>query len=197
MRPRPGPSVATLLAALLLAGCAARYEVKTIAAPEISAAGLRSFRLLPVPPPRDGRERRDVYDPMADGSVANRALRETIADALGTRGYVRDEIDPDVLVAVYAGARETLDVTVWDYGYPFWPRWELRAFPPEWITEYTEGTVIVDVLRPRTRTLLWRGSATARLTKDAADDVGELRKVAVAIIDELPRARPRPIAQAP
>ena len=55
-------------------------------------------------------------------------------------------------------------------------------------TEYTEGTVIVDVIRPRDRELLWRGSASARMWGEPPTDVKELQKVAAGIIKKYPQA---------
>lgn len=49
-------------------------------------------------------------------------------------------------MAFYASAREKLDVTTWDYGYPFYPGWSRYQRPTQTVTQYTEGSVIVDVI---------------------------------------------------
>jgi hypothetical protein len=181
--------------ALAALGCAGSYHVRTITAPEAGIAGLHAFRVLPVPPPRDGRDRAGAYDPMVNNSIANRALRERITQEFQGRGYVVDERTPDFAVAVYASARERLDVTLWDYGYPYWPRWGWGARVPyrERVTEYVEGTVVVDVVRAGTRELLWRGSGSTELTEDPGRDVAELQRVAEAIVKKFPQAVPRPV----
>lgn len=186
----------TLRSALVVAaiGCAASYDVRTIVAPEAQFGTMHTFRVLPVPTPRDGRTSADAYDPMVNNSIANRSLRETVTRAFEDRGYANDLVAPDLLVAVYASAHEKLDVTTWDYGYPYWPRWGwgagARGAVREQVTEYTEGTVVVDVVRPGTRELLWRGSGTAALSKDPASDVKALSKAAEAIVAKFPRAVP-------
>lgn len=181
--------------ALVGAACGTALQVHTAVDPEFSPATLSTFRVLPAPPPRNGREVSGAYDPMVNNSIANRALRETITQTFVERGYTLNERAPDFAVAVYASAREKLDVTAWDYGYPFWPR---RAWPypyqREMITEYTEGTVIVDVIQPRTRELLWRGTASARLSEKPARDVRELQKVAREIVRKFPQAVERVVA---
>lgn len=177
--------------ALFGVGCAPSYQVHTMTAPEVSLGAFSTFRLLPIPSPRDGRSRAGAYDPMVNNSIANRALRETIAQSLVGRGYVAVERAPDFDVAAYASAREKLDVTVWDYGYPYWGRSRWARPPRETVTEYTEGTVIVDVVHPTSRELLWRGSGTARLAEDVTDDIKELQKVVKAVIKKIPRAAKR------
>lgn len=182
--------------ALTALGCAGSYHVRTITAPEAGIAGLVTFRVLPVPAPRDGRDRASAYDPMVNNSIANRALRERVTQAFQERGYSLDERAPDFAVAVYASARERLDVTRWDYGYPYWPRWGWGARVPirERVTEYVEGTVVVDVVRAGTRELLWRGSGATTLTEDPSRDVAELQRVAEAVVRKFPRSAPRAVA---
>jgi hypothetical protein len=196
------PSLKGLLGSALglaAAACAASVHVDTLAAPNAGIAAFSTFRVLAVPAPRDGRPRSDKYDPMVNNSIANRALRETITNAFSARGYTVNELAPDFEVAVYATAREKLDVTRWDYGYPFWPAsrwtWNSGRFMSE-VTEYTEGTVIVDVIRPHDRELLWRGSASERMWDDPSRDVKALQKVAAGIVNKFPQARPVRVAAA-
>ena len=189
MRPAIIAVVGTMLAT---AGCATQYHVNTLAAPDAGIAALNTFRVLPVPLPNDGRPRSDTYDPMVNNSIANKALRETVTQAFIDRGYTVNERAPDFAVAVYATAREKLDVTTWNYGYPFWPssrwNWNSRRMVTE-TNEFTEGTVIVDIIRPGDRELLWRGSSAARMWDDPPTDVKELQKVAAAIVKKFPAAR--------
>jgi hypothetical protein len=183
---------------LLMLGAAcgrATYDVHTMVAPEAALAQLHSFRLLPVPPRRDGRGPVGAYDPMVSNSITNAALRDAIATALVARGYVIDETQPDFEVAVYASAHEELDVTLWDYGYPHWPVQRGGRLPGDRVETYTAGTVVVDMIDPPTRELWWRGSGTARMTEDPDEDMKELRKVAREIVRRFPPASRRMLAQ--
>ncbi len=189
----------TLLAAGALAlsavACAPTYEVRTMAAPGTRLSELHTFRVLPVPRPRDGRAAGGAYDPMVDNSIANRALREAITTAFQDRGYVVDERTPDFAVAVYASAHERLDVTEWDYGYPYWPWRRGYGRAGDRVSTYTEGTVVVDVVDGRSRELLWRGTGSARLSEDPVADTKELQKVARAIVMKVPVEVPRAVAE--
>jgi hypothetical protein len=87
---------------------------------------------------------------MISNSIANRALRTRIQKAFEDGGYALDERNPDFAVAFYATAREKLDATLWDYGYPFTPGWPPYPRQVQTITQYTEGSVIIDVVKPGT-----------------------------------------------
>ena len=132
--------------AVLAAGCGRSIEVQTMAAPDAGLASLHAFRMLPGPARRDGRVPSGEDDPMISNSIANQSLRERIARAFQDRGYTLDERNPDFGVAFYATSREKLDATTWDYGYPFDPRWGRYGPPMQTVTQYTEGSVIIDVV---------------------------------------------------
>lgn len=65
------------------------------------------------------------------------------------------------------------------------------------VTQYTEGSVVIDVVKPDSRTLLWRGQGKARLSEDAADNVKRLAKAGAAIVAQFPHATSRVVAARP
>jgi hypothetical protein len=177
--------------AISAGACSSAMHVETLAAPNSGLSSLSTFRVLRVPPPRDGRLRTDKYDPMVNDSFANRALRETITQGFTARGFTMNALAPDFEIAVYASAQEKLDVANWNYGYAFWPQSRVNWSAPGVIVEhaeYSEGTVIIDVVRARDRELLWRGSASSRMWSDPPTDVKELQKVAAGIVKKFPLA---------
>lgn len=177
-----------LLLALAVGACASAVTVRTMVAPEAGFTTQRTFRILEGPVRRDGRPATGADDPMVNNSIANRALRDRIAKAFVARGYAQVERDADLDVAFYASARETLDVTVWDYGYPVRSRWPWPTMR-QTVTEVTEGRVVVDVIDPRTRELLWRGEGTSRLSDDPAENVKELARAAAEVVKKFPSAQ--------
>lgn len=190
------PLKLTALAAVvaLAAGCGRSIEVQTMAAPDAGLSALHSFRMLPGPARRDGRAATGEDDPMITNSIANRTLRERIAKAFLDRGYSLDEEHADFGVAFYATSREKLDVTTWDYGYPFYPRWGRYGPPAQTITQYTEGSVIIDVVRPGTGELLWRGVGKAELVDGPDKNLEQLARTAEAIVGKFPRGTARVVA---
>jgi hypothetical protein len=189
--------VAYATLALVAAGCGRSIEVRTMVAPDAGLSTLHTFRMLPGPARRDGRTATGADDPMINNSIANRAIRAPIVKGFQDLGYTIDERNPDFSVAFYASAREKLDVTTWDYGYPFYPGWSRYSRPTQTVTQYTEGSVIVDVINPSTRALLWRGEGTAALSDDLNDNVKQLAKAAESIVARFPHATPRVVAARP
>lgn len=173
--------------ALAVAGCSSAIQVRTMVAPEATLTTQRTFRLLDAPVRRDGRPTTGADDPMVNNSIANRALRDRIIRAFTARGYQLVERDADLMVAFYASARETVDVSVWDYGFPIRSRWPRPAYQ-QVLTEVTEGSVVIDVIDPRTRELLWRGEGRSRLSSDPAENVRELARAAEKVVRQYPSA---------
>lgn len=187
-------------AAVLLgatAACGPAVEVHTVVSPDASLTTLRTFHVLPAP-----RARAHVAlppdHPMLDNSITNRTLRAAIVRGFEGRGYVSTDSNPDFTVAYYASARERLDVTYWDYGYPWRPRWwgvRGRARVGPVVTVYTEGTVIIDVIDAKTRDLLWRGRGVAVVSDDEQQYLADIQETVQAILDKFPVARPAPVAR--
>ena len=176
------------------AGCGRSIEVQTMATPEAGLTALHSFRMLPGPARRDGRNVSGEDDPMISNSIANRTLRDRIAKAFIDRGYTIDERNADFGVAFYATAREKLDLTTWDYGYPFYPRWGRYGPPAQTVVQYTEGSVIIDVVTSGTNKLLWRGVGKAELVDGPDRNLEQLAKAAEAIVARFPHGTPRVVA---
>jgi hypothetical protein len=165
-----------------------------MAAPEVSFNDLHSFRMLPNPDRRDGRPVTGEDDPMVANSIANRALRGHIVRSFQDRGYALDNGNPDFAVAFYASAREKLDVLSWDYGYPFYPGWPRYPQQAPTVAQYTEGSVVIDVVRPGSRQLLWRGVGTAILSDDPTENLKRLTKAVEGIVAKFPEGTKRLIA---
>ena len=102
----------------------------------------------PPPPPAN--------DPRHMGSVTQRAIAEQIREDFAGRGYRHLESDGDVDVAVYASSEKELNISGYTHDYNWKNLPKLRTK-----TEYPKGTVIVDVLAPKTHELLWRGETVA------------------------------------
>ena len=182
--------------ALVLATVACgRHRVDTAAYSKAGVAGFRSFTVLEMAKPRDGRKHAGCYDPMAEGSVATEALRSTVIWALKNRGYAEDNHQADFAVVIYASADQSIDLTMWSYGYSPWPDWRSARAAPH---VYPPGTVVLDFVSglPNERQLLWRGSGEAKVTSDPAQNLHGLRQVAEAIVKRFPHAVERPIASA-
>jgi hypothetical protein len=176
--------IALAAAAIGVAACASKVNVRTQVAPDASLSGLQTFRILPTPPRRVDATSAYSSDPMLANSITNHALVDDLRSAFEGRGYVLSTDSPDFTVAYYASTREKLDITNWDYGYR-WHRWPRDR---QMITQYTEGTVVVDVIDPGTNELLWRGQGVASVSDDPGTYAKELNKTVAAIVKRFPTA---------
>jgi hypothetical protein len=200
---------AAAAAALTLTACAPGISVRTALSPDASLHGLRTFRVLPTPKPKIAGAASSTNDPMLVNSISNRALRTDLAQEFAGLGYVASDSNPDFCVAYYASTNQKLDVTYWDYGYAWRPHWWGgwgrrwgRGWGGDWgipngpvVTQYTEGTVLVDVFDPKTKDLLWRGQGVAPVSDNEQQYEQELKKTVEAIVDKFPAAATK-VAQA-
>jgi hypothetical protein len=177
---------ASLLAAitLVVAGCTP-VRVTTIVAPDARLADYHTFRVLNVPARRAGFAALP-NDPMLDNSISNRALRDHLTSAFSARGYTVDQANPDFTVAYYASRRGQLDVTAWDYGYRGrWGGWRGDENVVQ-VTPFVEGTVIVDVVNPKTHELLWRGRGVSDVSDDPETYAQNLDRTVKDIVAKFP-----------
>jgi hypothetical protein len=171
-------------AAVLLAACNP-ISVTTMVAPDANLASLRTFRVLNVPTRRvAGSE--IPNDPMLENSITNRALRNHLVNAFSAHGYTLDPANPDFTVAFYASRRGELDVTAWDYGYP--GRWGGWRGGPGMVAArpFVEGTVIVDVVNPKTHELVWRGRGMSDVSDDPESYAANLNRTVIEIVKRFP-----------
>jgi uncharacterized protein DUF4136 len=184
--------LATVALALTTSACASAVDVRTQLAPDANLGGRSTFWILPVPPRTTDVASAASDDPMLANSITNRALVNELTRAFEGRGYTVNVTNPDFTVAYYASTREKLNINTWNYGYS-WRRWP-RGYTD--VTEYTEGTVIVDVIDPATKELLWRGQGASAVSSDPAKYTADLNKAVTAILSKFPEASPSATAQA-
>jgi hypothetical protein len=56
------------------------------------------------------------------------------------------------------------------------------------VTQYTQGTLIVDVIDPKTKDLLWRGQGIAPVSENEQVYERDLQKAVEAVVDKFPAA---------
>jgi hypothetical protein len=107
---------------------------------------------------------RGPRDPLVINPLNDRRVRAALDSQLVRLGYVRDTTgSPDFLVAYHAATRNRVDVREWGYGPG---RWGPRRID---VNEYTEGTLVVDIVSGTARELLWRGSASGTIRPSEAE----------------------------
>ncbi len=174
MRSRIG---AGLLASALALGACSTMKVQSTAIPEAPRRLQDARTYAWLPEPEAGRAARDPF--------IRRTVKQTADRELAAKGYRRVDAsdNPDFLLGWYSTSHQVTEVEptyryYGGFGYPLGPYG--GSFGPPDIQTYTEGTLVLDVVDPKTNTLLWRSDARAELGGDATTEDAE-EKISEAI----------------
>ncbi|RMF57941.1 MAG: DUF4136 domain-containing protein, partial [Calditrichaeota bacterium] len=142
---------------ILLSGCSP-ISVRTDYDREVDFAHYRTFKWMPRA--KQKKARGVPVSPLVD-----KRIRRAVERELASKGYVISQSGrADALLAYHVVVHQHMDVTAWGYGYRGWryPRYRARR--------YREGTLIVDIVDPVEKKLVWRGWATGVLAHDVESD---------------------------
>lgn len=109
------------------------------------------------------RNQKSSYDTLIDKRVLSAVDAE-----LRERGLTLNAENPDILLTYHIGLQDKINVT--DYGYrysyDYWG-WGNRSID---VYQYTEGTLVLDIVDAATKELVWRGSATKTVDESASPE---------------------------
>jgi len=93
-----------------------------------------------------------------NNDLIDRRIRNSIEAELETRGMGETADNPDLLVIYHIGATDKIQVTDWGYRYSdyYWGHGGRNID----VHQYTEGTLIIDLVSAGTKDLVWRGTGT-------------------------------------
>ena len=111
-------------------------------------------------------QRRAPMDPLAGDSLNDGRIRSVIESNLTAAGFrMETSAKPDFAVAYYVAAKDKLNVQDYSIGPRRWfGRADIR------VDQYTEGTLIVDLIDANTKQLVWRGRATGAVELKKLDE---------------------------
>jgi hypothetical protein len=111
-------------------------------------------------------------------TILDQDVRTALGTQLPKRGFVEASSGaPDFLVGFHVLREHKMAVTDWGSG--------LYGWAPE-VTSYTEGTLIVDFIDPKTYSVFWRGSATGAVEHPGIVNVKRINKAIMDILDRYP-----------
>jgi hypothetical protein len=149
---RSGAQAGALLSIGLLSSCATT-QVTTDHDPTAPIASYDSFKLEGGKVSEDG-----VADP-TDTLLKDR-YEQALSTELQEKGLVPNEVDPDLVVRYRAGAQTRASID---------DAWGEPGVWYDQMDEYTENTLVIDLIDTDTNKLVWRSKAKA-------EDEDELRK---------------------
>lgn len=170
------PFLAVVFFAAALSACSAQRAVVDFD-PNENYTALKKWAWLP-------REDKGIEDLKSRNDLIRRRIESAIREDLVTKGYEKSYLaDADFLVAYDTVIDQKTKVHttggsyVGGYGYPYgryggYPYGYGRyggygvGIPPSTsVSNYKEGTLIIDLLDPRDKQLFWRGTASTKLDK--------------------------------
>jgi hypothetical protein len=159
-----------MLGVALLAGCSS-YDIKYDYDVDSNFSAFKTYNWIP-------REISNASGSARQAVQSNTLLDERIKRAVDTqmtaKGFTLATENPDVMLVYHVGAQDKVDVTDWGYTYAgsYWGGGLGRSVD---VYQYTEGTLIVDMVNASTKQLAWRGSATGVVEPDLSPEQRESR----------------------
>lgn len=160
---------------LALVGCSSMV-VQSDHDPTVSFSGFKTYDWISEPRKPTGDPRID-QNPLLDARI-----REAVDRVLATKGLSKATSgQPDLLLAYHVTLNRRTEVVAvnnaygyspgwgWPPGYPYGPY--IPPGPPQtMVRQYDQGSLILDMVLPGTRRLVWRGIATDEVSFAASPE---------------------------
>lgn len=181
--------VAVAALSLIVGSCSStRFIVDHDSRHDFSGYNTYSWFKLAAPPEK-------AKPPTEANTILTRRISWAIDGELANKGMTKTEVgDADFLVtySLVLQSRMVMYHTGWSapYGYWGWGGW---GWGGGWsggrttMDTYTEGTIIVDVLDTKSRTLVWRGIIERAFKKPNPDD-DKIRSIVMRVMEDFPPA---------
>jgi hypothetical protein len=147
-------SISSLLAgglALAMLNCAPAVRVNTDYDVSYNFAKARSYAWV------------SVNDKFGDSTLVGRRIKNAINHELANRGLTETTADenPDFIVAYHTGLHDKSQIVDWGgtWGYGYGP-WYTPIYPSYRVENYTEGTLVIDIVDWNSKQMIWRGMGT-------------------------------------
>lgn len=142
--------IISMLAFIFLAGCSS-ISVNQDYDPAYDFSKLKSFGFIPIP-----------EDAGIDQLNATR-LGDAIKNELTAKGFTLSET-ADFGVALYFSSKTKTNIQSYGYGYGY-GRWGGPGMGGVDVTQYDEGTLMIDFIDMTKKELIWRGSGTGTVSE--------------------------------
>lgn len=162
------PLLLLAVAALLLAACSSGPQIKADYDPSVDFSQYQTF---------------NFYNPMGIenpnySSILGQMFRDAITREMEKRGYTLAD-NPDLMMNVSAILEDKTKVTTYNdpmyggyYGYRrgFYDPWYGYGYGTSThVSQYTEGTVNIDMVDAKAKRMVWEGIAVGRVNEDRSN----------------------------
>ena len=189
------PALATaLIGGALLVGCNSSDgpKVTTDYAPNTNFAQYHTYAFQP------GRimTKFGANDP--NNTLLNNRIQAAVDASLPAKGLTSTTQNPDLVVTYIAGAQnkqeiESMGPQVYDGPYfgrgflfrPYGAWWD-QGFDNYYVNSYTQGTLILDFVDPRTKQLVWRAYVSSKINSNGPVDQKAIDSAVSAALKQYP-----------
>ena len=101
-------------------------------------------------------------DKMANNGLLSQRVQQAVNGQMAARGLRESESGSDLLLVYHFGATDKIQVTDWGYGYSGYYSHYGYGYGGRQLDvyQYTEGTLVIDIVDAANNTLVWRGTGT-------------------------------------
>jgi len=118
---------------------------------------LQTFAWMPRDVTTDG----SVQAAEMNNSLFDKRLKDAVNANLEAKGYSINTADPDFVISYHTGVQDKVSITNWGYTYgPYWGPYGQSLD----VSQYTEGTLILDFVDNVSKNIIWRGTAQKALS---------------------------------
>ena len=128
-------------------------------------------------------------NPLYYSELNDKRIKAAASDLLRVKGYVMTDQNPDLTLHYHIVMEERSMLAPDPYGYMYG---DYFMRPRSDIFSYREGTLIIDFMNPKNKTLVWRGWAVAAMEVvlyDTKDTDVLIRSAVAKILQNLPESR--------
>ena len=169
---------------VVLAGCDP-MRITSDYDPAADFTGLKTYDWMPVAN-KEGTDAAQEVDGLVVDRILDSRIRRAVENQLAIQGH--QKLTPekaDFLIGYHAAVQEKLRVTTMDDHYGYGRGWRPsrrpyggrggysrgsysggRGYSRTFVAKYDEGTLVLDIVDPKTKMLLWRASAQAEVDRD-------------------------------
>ena len=139
--------------------------------PQADFSSLRTFAWIPFP------KNVTVND------IVVKRVQDAVTRGLEAKGLQKNPQNPDCLIAMHGATQEKLEITDWGYTTGRYGRhWGGRNVS---VQQYTEGTLLLDFVDAKSKSLLWRGVAKGTIDPTATPEK-RTERINEAVANDLP-----------
>ncbi len=102
---------------------------------------------------------------------------------LEAKGFRKDTRNPEMLIAVHGNVEDRVDVRNWNYHYGYWGPWYGGGVE---VNQWTEGTLILDIVSAESHELIWRGWASAAMDPGQSGQGEKITQAVGRILENFP-----------